>query len=1625
MAIPSDESTTPQWEPLGPLAVSTASYGLVSGRITSIAFDPSDSSGNTAYIGTTGGGVWLSQNTAASNAADVTFRPLTDNVGVLSSALDASISIGAVTVQPGGTGVVLAGTGDPNDALDSYYGAGILRSADNGASWSLIHTTSDALWSFTGEGIAGFAWSTVNPQLVVVAVSQAYGGSTENAVNPGASYEGLYYSTDAGATWALATITDGHGADVQGPNDQFVVPDGNAATAVVWNPVRRIFIAAVRYHGYYQSVDGVTWTRLATQPGTGLTVQACPTNSGTTGSIACPIFRGALAVNPVTGDTFAWTVDADNQDQGIWQDPCAINSGVCGNPTLAFTAQIATAPLESDEPLEGPATIENGDYNLVLAAMPSGQDTLLVAGANDLWKCSLAAGCTWRNTTNAATCMSAQVGEYQHALAWSSSNPDEILAGNDSGLWRSMDAIGETGSACSADDATHFQNLNSGLGSLAEVVDASQITTSPYTMMVGLGVNGIAGVKSTTGPTALWPQILGGEGGPVAIDPTNPAKWYANNGAGVSIHLCSQTSPCTAADFGSAPLVTDADVGGDGYTMFEPAPFLVDPLDPSQLLVGTCRVWRGPADGSTWDSSDAISSFLDGVTGNAFCNGDALIRSMAAAALPGGGEVIYVGMYGAQDGGATLAGHVLRAVYTPGSTPVWQDLTLNPVTNDSLGLNAYGMDISSIYIDPHDTTGNTVYLTVQGVHSKPEAVRTVYLSTDGGAHWADLSEGLPWLPANSIVVDPQDANTVYVATDGGVFITRQIATCAQAAASCWSAYGAGLPAAPVTQLRIAQGAVSPSVLVAGTYGRGIWQIPLVTAGAQITTATVDPASLSFGTEAYGTPSSPQTVTLANTGGIALAVSSISATGDFSETDNCQSAPITADASCTIQVTFTPTQAGSRTGQLTVNANVAGGALSVALSGTGGAPAPVSLLPAELDFGLVALNTTSSVLQVTVQNTQATAVSVSSAAASGPFTVASNACGGSIAANISCQLTVTFTPTQAGAAPGVLTVVDSAGTQTAALTGTGAHPPTDTLSPTSLAFSGTVVGQPSAAQAVTLANSGDLPLQSIAVSASGPFQASSTCGSQLAADANCAISVVFNPSGTGQQTGTLTVADAQRTQTIPLVGTGLQPPVLSVSPASLVFAAQPIGAASAPLTLTFSNTGGAPMSSLSFALSGLSVGSFSVASSTCNSTLNAGGSCTAQVVFTPSVAGGNVASLAATSPTPGVKGLTIALSGTGTAATGLNVTPAQLAFTVAALGQSSPAQTVTIANAGTTAATALAIVIAAPFSLTQNACGSTLAGGASCTVGIVFTPMVNGSVSGALSVTSGNLNSAVVALTGSGGAAGSVQLQPGSLAFPVTAVGAASTTQSITLTNTSTVPLTALALSVSNGFTLTGNSCTATLASGASCTASIAFVPSSVGAQTGALTVASSALPSSATASLSGTGFDFAVAASGPTSQSIASGQMADYTVSLTPLGGSGATFTYTCSNLPAHAACSFNPSSETIGANTSGSVSVQVSTGNATAAAHVPGLFPWRSGIALCGLVLLPLAWRRRHRLWVLCALLAIALGGAGGCVASGGGTEIGPGNSGSTTPPGTYTVQVTVSANGIAHGVSFSLTVD
>ena len=1222
---PRDTTLSAPWSAVGPAHVAGSSYGNLSGRVTALALDPADTTGNTLYVGTTGGGVWKSTN-AAAPAAAVTFVPLTDTLPVFSanagSGAIPSLSIGALVVS---NGIVLAGTGDTNDASDSYYGAGILRSADGGLTWTLVQSSTDGAagnHSLVGLGFAGFAASTANPALIVAAASTAAEGTLVNAPGAKTRVQGLYYSADAGVSWHLSTLMDGN------ITTQSASFGSAAATSVVWNPVRQAFIAAIQYHGYYSSADGITWARLAHQPGAALTASACPASPA---SSACPLFRGALAVQPVTGDTFALTVDPAGNDVGLYQDTCALTGTACASATIQFATRLSSAALEAGS---GSTAIAQAGYNLELLAVPLASDTALYAGTIDLYRCTLAAGCTLRNATNAENgCLyPAGVAPAQHALI---AGPGSLLfLGNDGGIYRSADGAAETGAACSAGDAAHFDNLNAGIGSLAEVVSFAQDPASASALLAGMGAIGTAGTGSAGTSAALgWPQLSAGEGGETAIDPATPANWYISTNAGVSIARCTKGAACAAADF-ATPTIGEAQVANDATAIH--TPWLLDPGATNALVIGTCRAWRGPAStGTLWSSTNAISRPF-GAAGASACTATfPVVRSLAAGGPVAGSanyanlgsEALYAGLAGTLDGGGTLGGHVFTnfAANLSANTTVWTDAALAPVTNDTANAGVFnpgGFDISSLAVDPHDATGKTVYATIMGFSGNSVASPHLYRSADGGAHWLNISSNLPNAPVNSAVVDPNDANTVYVALDTGVYVTTQVTNCA--ATNCWSVYGIQLPNAPAVQLlaaaAIPTGDGRMGELRVATYGRGIWQIPLLTASTSAAPSIqLVPSTVTFASQQTGTLSAPATITVTNSGNAALAVSSVVTSGDFVESDTCVGASVAQGASCSIQVRFQPTAAGARTGLLTVYGNVPGGQATAALSGTATPPAAIVLTPVTLTFVATNLGSTSTPGNITIANTGGTTSGLQTPVITGDFNISANTCGATLEPQSSCTVSIVFKPTASGARTGVLTVMDDAGTQVATLSGTGTAPATDALAPMSLSFQPQQLGSASAAQSVTLTNAGDVALTLIAASITGDFTVVNACGNSLAAHSSCALQVAYAPKALGAETGVLTVADQFRSQTVTLAGTGLAPAGVSLAPlAGLQFGATAVGSASPAQTVTLTNNGGVALTVAGIATGG----DFAIAagSNTCPASLAPAAACTVGIVFSPSVAG---------------------------------------------------------------------------------------------------------------------------------------------------------------------------------------------------------------------------------------------------------------------------------------------------------------------------------------------------------------------------------------------------------------------
>jgi hypothetical protein len=353
------------------------------------------------------------------------------------------------------------------------------------------------------------------------------------------------------------------------------------------------------------------------------------------------------------------------------------------------------------------------------------------------------------------------------------------------------------------------------------------------------------------------------------------------------------------------------------------------------------------------------------------------------------------------------------------------------------------------------------------------------------------------------------------------------------------------------------------------------------------------------------------------------------------------------------------------------------------------------------------------------------------------------------------------------------------------------------------------------------------------------------------------------------------------------------------------------------------------------------------------------------------------------------------------------------------------------------------VATSPFSLVQDTClagTTTLAAGATCTTGVIFAPSLNGPYTGTLTISSPSLTTAAsIPLNGVGGVPGSVQFAPIQLVFPQTGVNSYSSVQTVTLTNLDNVNgLGSFTVTAAAGFKIFSSTCPTTLAASASCTVGVEFAPTAPGLQSGSLVasgiptnVTSSVLPTGSFMPLSGVGFDFSVVSQGVSTQTIANGQTADYTLSmalLNPTKTTGAVISFDCAStsLPPYSSCTFNSSSNIpVKGSATGSVVVAIATGLSTTTAR-------RSASPtlplLCALALLPLTFMRRRRVLLLVALLAILMGGVSSCTQSsviGGGPLPGSGSSPGVTGSGTYKVLVNATSNNVVHQVTLTLTVD
>lgn len=486
--------------------------------------------------------------------------------------------------------------------------------------------------------------------------------------------------------------------------------------------------------------------------------------------------------------------------------------------------------------------------------------------------------------------------------------------------------------------------------------------------------------------------------------------------------------------------------------------------------------------------------------------------------------------------------------------------------------------------------------------------------------------------------------------------------------------------------------------------------------------TLSPGSLAFGPQLVGTTSAPQMITLQNTGTALLNISSIAATGDFAQTNNCN-ATVAVGASCLISVTFAPAAAGAafRTGSLTVSDDATGSPQSVALSGNAWT---VSVTPTSLQFSPQPVGTTSAPRAVTLTNLTGSTLTISNIQIYAPFFQTNN-CGTSVAAGASCTIQVTYSPTAANSVGALLFIFDSAaeGEQAINVSGTSTAP-IASFSTTSLSFGGVVVGTTSLPQSLLLTNTGNGALSISNIAATGNFEETNNCGPSLAPASNCLISVTFTPSAKGSLLGTVTVTDnaAGSPQSVSLSGTG-QASAGVLWPSNMGFGDQVVGTASAVQTATLSNTGNAPL-----LISSITATGDFAQTNNCGASLQAVTHCSISVAFTPATTGARTGVLTVVSNSP-TGPLTVSLAGNGVE-NAPTLSPASLVFSGQVVGTKSSGQTVKVTANGPGPLVLSSISVTGPFLESDN-CKGSLNPGHACNVTINFLPAAAGPAAGAV------------------------------------------------------------------------------------------------------------------------------------------------------------------------------------------------------------------------------------------------------------------------------------------------------
>ncbi len=603
-------------------------------------------------------------------------------------------------------GRVIAIAPHPTNANICYIGAasgGIWKTTDGGANWSPIGDELPILNS------GAVALDPVNPDIVYYGTGEYQTGSLG---------DGLFRSTDAGATWTKLA-----GANVL----------GNQISAIVINPNNTQVIHLTSSGGTYRSLDGgATWSRRMI--GSAASIVMHPTNPDTiyVGRDGSGVWRSTDG-----GGTFSRLTNG-MPTSGFGLVDVVISRS---NPSVLYAALVSGGGLRGfyrtadggNTWVQKTATPQfnspQGSYNVLVGVDPSNENTVYCGGVDPRYAVAgiiktTNGGDTWTEISDGPV----QMHPDHHAIAFGPGNT--IWAGNDGGIYKSTNG------------GTNWTNLNATLA-VAQIYQLAVNPSNPARMLGGTQDNG---TPERTTNSVNWPQLQAGDGGFSVFDPTTSTRRYTTY-VYLSIYRWSS---------GSSRNITGP-WGSDPANFI--APLVGDPSSSTTLLGGTNRVWRTTNSTTTTPTWTAISGtdvagggtlnaiavaptssstiYTGSTTGRVYVTTNASTWTNRTAGLPSGevadivisptnAQVAYVSFFN------TSGARVLR---TDNGGATWSDRT---------GTLPAGVSARALAID-WDWPGQPGMYVGSG--------SGVYVSLNGGATWIKDDQTLPNVNVGDLVID--------------------------------------------------------------------------------------------------------------------------------------------------------------------------------------------------------------------------------------------------------------------------------------------------------------------------------------------------------------------------------------------------------------------------------------------------------------------------------------------------------------------------------------------------------------------------------------------------------------------------------------------------------------------------------------------------------------------------------------------------------------------------------------------------------------------------------------------------------------------------------------------------------